>query len=225
MKAYAIVIRGNPTSENAFSTLQRSTKAQISRFDAVTPTDVHQTLKLFDLTWNYPWKKEEIDNHSGLRKYPYQTSNKDARIACAVSHYLLWEMVAVLGEPVLVLEHDAVFTNELDFSIMDTKFDILGINDPRGATRLSQVFHEKIQASLSDYQPAPMIDIPIVPQGLAGNSAYIMKPQGARHMISLVKKHGLWPNDALMCKQLVPNLGVTRKYYTKVQGTRSTTTL
>ena len=44
-------------------------------------------------------------------------------------------------------------------------------------------------------------------------------------MIELVKEHGAWPNDALMCKQLIKSLGVTRTFYTKIQGIRSTTTL
>ena len=74
-------------------------------------------------------------------------------------------------------------------------------------------------------QLVPKIDHYDIPQGLAGNSAYIIKPSGASRMLELVKQHGLWPNDALMCRQLVPRLGVTKKFYTKVQGLRSTTTL
>lgn len=225
MKAYAIVIRGNPTSENAYNTLQRSTKMKIDRFDAITPDDLQSNLQLFDLTWNYPWNKEENDILSGLRKIPYPTQNKNARIACAVSHYIVWEMISVVGEPVVVLEHDAMFTQELDINPYDYEYDILGINDPRGATRKSNLYHESIQKSIQAYQHTPMIDEPTIPQGLAGNSAYIMKPKGAKKMIDLVKRYGLWPNDALMCRQLIPNIGVSRRYYTKVQGTRSTTTL
>jgi GR25 family glycosyltransferase involved in LPS biosynthesis len=63
-----------------------------------------------------------------------------------------------------------------------------------------------------------------VPQGLAGNSAYIIKPKGAEELIMAVEKYGAWPNDAIMCKQLIPNMGVTRRFYTKVQGLPSTTT-
>jgi len=44
-------------------------------------------------------------------------------------------------------------------------------------------------------------------------------------MIELAQEHGMWPNDALMCYQLVPKLGVTRNFYTRIQGLRSTTTL
>ena len=44
-------------------------------------------------------------------------------------------------------------------------------------------------------------------------------------MIKLTKEHGAWPNDALMCRQLIFGLGVTKTYYTKIQRIKSTTTL
>ena len=70
----------------------------------------------------------------------------------------------------------------------------------------------------------PTIDQINIPQGLAGNSAYIVKPRGARNLLNAVHKYGLWPNDALMCKQIIPNIGVTTSFYTTLQGTPSTTT-
>jgi hypothetical protein len=62
-----------------------------------------------------------------------------------------------------------------------------------------------------------------VAQGIAGNSAYIIKPWAAKELIEKVYEYGMWPNDAIMCQQIVPWLGVTKLYYTKVQGLRSTT--
>jgi GR25 family glycosyltransferase involved in LPS biosynthesis len=70
-----------------------------------------------------------------------------------------------------------------------------------------------------------VIDEEHIPQGIAGNSAYIMKPSGAKKMLDLVAQFGLWPNDAIMCRQLVPTLGVTKTFFTGVQGLPSTTTL
>ena len=54
-----------------------------------------------------------------------------------------------------------------------------------------------------------------------------MTQSGANTMLNLVDQYGLWPNDALMCRQLVgiKKLGVTTTHYTKVQRTKSTTTL
>ena len=83
----------------------------------------------------------------------------------------------------------------------------------------------KLIELVGDIVKAPRIDEIYVPQGLAGNSAYFMKPSGAKKMIDLTAEYGMWPNDALMCRQLVPTLGQTKTYYTYVQGTESTTSL
>ncbi len=101
----------------------------------------------------------------------------------------------------------------------------MGINDPRGATRRSNIFHEIIQKSKTEYLKVPSVDDMTIPQGLAGNSAYIIKPAAAKTLIKLCEEHGLWPNDAIMCQQLVPNMGVTKTYYTNIQRLESTTTL
>ena len=75
------------------------------------------------------------------------------------------------------------------------------------------------------FQDVPWVDDDrLTPQGLAGNSAYIIKPEGARALIDLVQKFGLWPNDAIMCRQLIPSLGISKKIYTTIQKLESTTT-
>jgi len=228
MKAYAIVIKGMELSEFAFSKLQESSfkvknNFEIKRFDAVVPTDVDKLLKTYNIKWNYPWEGKVSDFATGLIKSAYITARPKARIAAALSHYTLWMKASMLQEPILVLEHDACFITKLDLN--KTKGDIIGINNPLGCTRKSNEYYHQIIKNQDMFQRAPTIDDVTIPQGLAGNSAYIIKPQGATHMLNLVKEYGLWPNDAIMCKQLVPNLYVTRKFYTIVQNTRSTTTL
>ena len=127
------------------------------------------------------------------------------------------------------LVHHAIST------FQKSQFDIVGKNDPSMATRKSKLYHDIIlkraQSELQSqqytefFQPVPRIDDFNIPQGLAGNSAYVIKPAGAIKMIELAQEHGMWPNDALMCYQLIESLGVTRNFYTRVQGLRSTTTL
>ena len=228
MKAYAIVIKNMEVSEFAFSKLKESSfkvknSFEIKRFDAVVPNDVDNLLKTYNIEWNYPWEGKVSDFATGLTKSAYVTAQPKARIAAALSHYTLWMKASMLDEPILILEHDAYFTTRYD--LKETKGDIIGINNPLGCTRKSNVYYNTIIQGQEMFQRAPTIDDITVPQGLAGNSAYIIKPQGAKHMLNLVKEYGLWPNDALMCKQLVPNLYVTRKFFTTVQHTRSTTTL
>lgn len=230
MIAYSIVINGNETSEAGYTNLVESSKRvgnkfPILKFEAITPEYVDRTMQSFKIKWNYPWEGQVSDFETGLVKSAYQTANPNARIACGLSHYSLWKQTINLSEPVLVLEHDACFVNQVDFDITKTGFDILGINNPLGCTRKSQTYYDEILKNQRPYQLVPVIDEPTIPQGLAGNSAYIITPSGAEQLISLVRQYGLWPNDAIMCRQLVRKLGVTRKFYTNRQNLRSTTTL
>lgn len=231
MKAYAITIEGNAISETATNNLILSSLAvnndiDLTPYQAITPSLVDSVIASEGLIWNYPWVNQENDFASGLIKNPYRTADPKARVACALSHYSLWKKCFLEDIPILILEHDSVFTHKLNYdNILSTKYQIVGINDPRGATRRSGVYHKMVQDNPEAVQRVPAIDDLRVPQGLAGNSAYIIKPTGARAMIDLVKVYGLWPNDAIMCRQLFTLLGQTRKYYTRVQGTTSTTTL
>lgn len=225
LDAYAIVIRDHPVSEAGFAKLVASSKAvgnqfEIQRFDATTPNfDDNEWPK-----WNWPWDREEYNIASGLTKRPYPTNNKRARIACAISHYRLWQIAT--KRPALILEHDAEFIQKFDVAKLAFNGSILGINDPLNATRRANVYARAVQSADSHlhYEDAPWVDEDAsIPQGLAGNSAYLMLPDGAFQMLALVAKYGLWPNDAIMCRQLIDGLYQTRTYYTRVQGLRSTT--
>tara|TARA_B100000925_G_scaffold23531_2_gene15951 strand:- start:813 stop:1514 length:702 start_codon:yes stop_codon:yes gene_type:complete len=203
----------------------------IEFFNAVTPDEVDDLMSGLRIEWKYPWTGEVNDIKSGLTLRAYQTADPKKRMACFLSHYCLWEKTVKSGKPMLILEHDAMFISKKPIpfdDILDSGFEIIGINEPFGATRLSQVFHENVQKEhfcKNDVVRAPLIDDIKVPQGIAGNSAYIITPKGADTMIKLTKEHGAWPNDALMCRQLIFGLGVTKTYYTKIQRIKSTTTL
>lgn len=114
---------------------------------------------------------------------------------------------------------------------------ICGINDPRGATRKGGVFHmkleyeigvkSKIDAKKRGLATVPYVDEPgddPLPSGLPGNSAYIIKPWAAKKLLEKTSEIGIWPNDALMCRQFFPWLQHYYPYFTKVQGSASTTT-
>lgn len=230
MKHYCITILTDDLSLGGYDTLVESSKKvgnkfKIDKFSASVDRFANAHMKAIGLKWSYPWAGERVDILSGLKLSAYQTRVQEKRIACFLSHYRIWKEVLENNEPALVLEHDALFTNKLDYQyILDSKFDIVGINNPLGATRKSTVYHNIIKETKGDIQPVPRIDEFNIPQGLAGNSAYIIKPNGAKQLIDAVNKYGAWPNDAIMCYQLINNLGVTKEFYTKVQGLPSTTT-
>jgi GR25 family glycosyltransferase involved in LPS biosynthesis len=161
-------------------------------------------------------------------KVAYPTRAPSKRIACALSHYTLWEQCAAGQENFLILEHDSYFLhsiNHVEEQINNLSALIVGINNPIGATRRAVDFYEQVMACKYTYMHTPWIDDQKIPQGIAGNSAYIIKPTGAQALLDLVKEFGLWPNDAIMCRQLIPELWVSTTFYTRVQGTPSTTSL
>jgi len=103
---------------------------------------------------------------------------------------------------------------------------ILGLNSPIGATRKASVFHKELFCKYG-FHKIPSVDSlgdDPLPQGLAGNSAYVIKPWAAKKLLDKVSEIGMWPNDALMCKQFFPWMQVCWPYYTVVQGTSSSTT-
>ena len=232
MKCFALVVKDHKLSESGF----RELKASYEKYGHEEGVEVFDAIDIFKaeayangngLEWNYPWEGSTIDIQSGLTKTAYPTKDKRKRISCFLGHWYLWQKCKKLDEMICILEHDARFIKKLpsDRTFRNSKYDIIGINDPSMATRKSKLYHDKILEGTQFFQPVPTIDDFNVPQGLAGNSAYVIKPEGARKMLALADEHGMWPNDALMCKQLIPTLGVTRNFYTRVQGLRSTTTL
>jgi GR25 family glycosyltransferase involved in LPS biosynthesis len=229
LDAYAITLLNNEISEKGTANLIASSKKvknkfDIKIFDAVTANMANTIMVGNGLKWKYPWEGKETDLKTGLVKSAYQTSNKSHRIACAMSHWLLWNKCIKDNKPILILEHDALFIKKLDYeSIFKSNYDIIGINSPASATRRAHQFHDIVQSKPAWIQPVPDIDEFNIPQGLAGNSAYIIKPTGAKNLLAAIKEHGVWPNDAIMCKQIIPNLGVTKVYFTRVQGLPSTT--
>jgi GR25 family glycosyltransferase involved in LPS biosynthesis len=199
-------------------------------FNATVPETIDEDLDSFtyfnkkDWKWNWPLSPEQ--NHSdfatGIYKFCYGAADQRKKIACSISHMRLWDLCVVTNEPIIIFEADALMTRRFD-----TEFDanVVGLNDPRGTTRRSDVFHERVSMREGVQIPPTVNNVgEMMPQGLAGHSAYYIRPEGAKVLLDNVKKYGMWPNDAYMCKELFPWIRVVYPYYTKVQGTVSTTT-
>ena len=202
---------------------QMSEDLDIEMFRAVTPD------KIKDTTYSYP-VEGETSTYEGMTLVGYKARDVGKKIACSLSHMNLWNKCVQLDEPILILEHDAVFIrkfrpSKILKSINDG--DVLMINDPRGATRRGNVYHENIirwDKGLNTIDGVNTSD-ENVPDGLAGNSAYIITPAAAKKASELQSSIGIWPNDALLCKQLFPrNLKSYYPYITRVEQKKSTTT-
>ena len=195
----------------------------IEKRKATTGDEVVASFLAQNIKWNYPWTKHHLDIQTGLIKTAYETADPKKRMACFMSHYLLWKFCSENDEDLLIFEHDALFTRHFDISeVQDGPYDIVSLNDPRGATRKAQVYHELIENK--KLTAVPWIDDQKIPQGLPGNSAYYIRKAGADKMLRLVKDFGAWPNDAIMCKQLVRKLGCLGNYATTIQKTHQSST-
>tara|TARA_R110002096_G_scaffold69149_9_gene166457 strand:- start:7128 stop:7811 length:684 start_codon:yes stop_codon:yes gene_type:complete len=225
MNAYIIALPEQDTKILIDSIRGTSTNVVPIVFDATTPATLQNTTYP---KWNWPITEAGYCFTSGLYKKPYPAKDPLRVEACFVSHYRLWKICALLDESIIILEADALFTRNLDTQKLDDSgYDVVGLNDPAGATRRSHVFHEQVSANLG-FSKIPEVNNEYEersPQGLAGNSAYYITPYGARKMLAMADEFGSWPNDALMCKELLNrSIGVVYPYFTKVQNIKSTTT-
>ena len=239
VKAYVIQMSDNDHSVKCYKNLVQSNEDTNTNivpiaFEATQPKDIiRHTREVFDyapVVWSWPKKEAEDKPHltTGLFMRHYKAVDQDRVIAAALSHYRLWKHCVELDEPIMVLEHDAFFTRRFDIAdLKDHKWGAVGLNDPRGATRKGMKFHQIMQSNGKGVQPVPVIDEPgelPLPMGLAGNSAYVLRPYAAKELLDTVRTIGMWPNDAVMCRQLFRWLRVVNPYYTTIQRGVSTTT-
>ena len=192
MKAFVITLKDNEISERGADVCIKTSNNldnpfSIEKFNATYPDEAGVYMSHHNIEWRYPWEGTEFCGTSGLKKNAYHTPNPGARIACAISHYRLWKLCAEGSTPYVVIEHDCMFQLKVDEAILKTNYNIIGINDPIRATRRWKQFRDEIlnnKAFEFDLvRPVPTVDEYYIPQGLAGNSAYIIKPSGAKQMI------------------------------------------
>lgn len=230
MRAHVITLIGQQQSESMTEKLLLSSENvgnhfKINVHTAVTPDRAEFMMRELKLKWTWPWKYPERDMSSGLTKIPYPTNDPRKRVACFLSHYELWLECAAGNEDFMILEHDAQFVRRAPLKKMGNSiYQVIAMNNPIGATFMSREYAHAVLDYPQDIAPVPAITTYDRPQGLPGNSAYYLKPDGASRLIQLVKDYGAWPNDAIMCRQLMPKkLGVLKEYCTTVQKGVSTT--
>lgn len=241
MKAYIITIDGNSYSVDRANRCRESIRKHECEITptiapAVTPKTVDVVMdEIFGkrLEYTYPKKGEFVrksiwGDWEAMHLVGYATDNIDTIKATAISHAFLWKHCVDVGEPILILEHDALFIRKFSPSELgDFSEGACSLNDPLGATRMARVYRKKLQSDGRTVVPCPKVDEyatgSIPPQGLPGNSAYVITPGFAKKLLAVMEYSGVWPNDAMMCRQLFPNmLYCLYPYATVVNQTKST---
>jgi GR25 family glycosyltransferase involved in LPS biosynthesis len=224
VKAFVITLDGHAYSQGkaarCIETAAQIGGIAVERFHAVDRWRAQGVMKSHGLRWTWANENRFPDTcpHTGLRQHPY--GNLKAKMGCAMSHFQLWQRCVDLNEPILILEHDVVFVSEFP------QFDFYGIcqiNDPDGATPRGQWWSQAMRkrGTVGVHLKTKVLEDD-VPDGLAGNSAYVVKPFAAQELIDTVRDLGVWPNDATMCRQLFPYLEEYFPFVTKVEQEQST---
>lgn len=229
MRAFVIYLPDNPYSVEVADRCIASAKKfglTVEKFAGVNKENAVDEMYKSGLNWTWANNNTEhtVCNYTGLKQFPYTAADFRAKIGCSMSHYRLWEKCVALNEDLLILEHDAVFLR----SVPNVDFDgICQINDPAGATRRgkwwSDSMHARGKTGVFEKTWVTTEKERDIPDGLAGNSAYLIKPWAAQKLIDTCGVIGLWPNDAIMCKQIFPYLEEYYPFITKVVQTKSTT--
>lgn len=229
MKAFVITIRGHEYSEesaNRCITSAHKHGLHVEKFTAVTKDTVEELMRNYNLTWT--WANGNTEKITcpitGLEQFPYTSGDLRNKMACSMSHFLLWNLCVQLNEPILILEHDAVFIRELP--VIDFH-GAIQINDPHGGGyRGKHHSREMIERGTTGVHPLSRKrpEDSKIPDGFSGNSAYIVKPWAAQEFIGAFNKYGVWPNDATICLQLFPWLEEYYPFISIVNQKQSTST-
>ena len=216
MDAYVITLRGHEYSERVAARCIKTARdvggIQVKYFNAVSADDAAGIMRCHGFKWTWG------EHGAGLKHHSYG-GNDAPRIGCSMSHYALWEKCAWSNVPILVLEHDSVFICQLE------QFDfeaICQINDPEGATPRGKWWHDQMVERGEGVWPKTRVFDTNRPDGLAGNSAYVIQPKAALELMEIVRWLGMWPNDALMCRQLVSGLEEHYPFITRAEPEEST---
>ena len=183
MKSYVITILDNTKSLEAAERCIRSAETQagidVEKWKAITPHNDPERIA----------RKEEIPNTSFINKY----SRYHNCLSAFLSHYFLWQECVKIQEPILILEHDALFVNDVPEFI-----------NFQGCVSLGQPSYGKFNTP-SILGVSTLFSKAYFP----GAHAYIIKPWAAADFISKAKLLAA-PTDVFISLQ---NFSYLEEYY------------
>ena len=157
MEAYCIRIVGHEGSESQAQRCLDSAPIPVELFDATTPDTLGDVV--------------------------YENGNKFSA-SCATSHFRLWQRCLEINEPIMILEHDAMFTDEysqedIDY-IVNSGFDAVSLYWPGG---------HKVYNATTDGEYIRGCEKGVLAKG------YILMPHGAKKLIDWTNANYLRRND------------------------------
>lgn len=193
MKTFIITLSKNKDSVRSAEKVRQSAikvgyKEPLEHFEAITPDQ---------------WQDILPDN--GNRMFHIMDREAGAEFgrpnnigAAFTSHYLLWKKCVELGEPILILEHDAIFVD----NIPDVEFDkCINFGRPSYIRPFAMSYKE------------PKDGVHLLDQAnFLGHHAYAMKPEAAEIFVADVETRELICNDIWMDRETYPWLQEYRPF-------------
>jgi len=149
-----------------------------------------------------PYQRWEAISVDSLTEYEYEKWANDwqrklrrTEVACFLSHYLVWRHVANSEQSFLILEDDALLSQDLPTTLFeisgnqDIKYDHITF-ETRGRKKLINNHGINISDDISLHEL--FID-------KSGAAAYLLTPKGAQILLDSVEKFGAGLADALLC--------------------------
>ena len=183
MKTFVITISSNKDSVRSAQQTIESAKSvgydePIEMFEAIKPEEWEPVLPF----------QNRFDEYAR----PYNVA------ACFASHYLLWKECIKLNEPILILEHDAIFVD----NIPNIDFDMC-VNFGRPSyIRPDHMIYVEPKDGLQTLHQFNFL----------GHHGYAIKPKAAKIFCEDVKTRELSANDVWMNKDAYPWLQEYRPY-------------
>lgn len=217
------------------------TKSEIDYtwFPATLPSTVARDLKKITylenpelLPWTWPTKKEDecIDFKTGLYKSFDPKADQSKLISNAVSHMRAWQYCIDVNQPVIIMNHDTVWTRKYIHENLDRENTYLTKEDtrpPKNAIFKGGIVTLRNAASqgkefkgigkynqMVDLRPrglSSIISVDFVgynrdnyPQHIIDEGTYLITPWAAKKLLDQIQYNGMWPVNVLMNIQLFP---------------------
>ena len=183
MKTFLITLSNNKDSV-------KSTKKVL---ESAKKVGYSEKIELFEGILPNEWKKY-LPFENFFHTYP----RPDNVGACFASHYLLWKKCVELNEPILILEHDALF------------IDTIPNVDFQGCITFGRPSYIRPQYMVYE-EPKDGVN-PLIQINFLGHHAYAIKPHAAKLFCEDCKTIPLGANDVWMTKSAYHWLEEYRPY-------------
>jgi hypothetical protein len=221
MKSFCITY-DNINSKNNYKSLVNSSEVVLNKFlvesfPATTLNNAKMYVNKYALEWGWPENKEVADMTLGIIKKPYEKRTINDLVCESLTHYRIWDYCVETQESVLVLDNSMRFTKTFDLEEKTIKkYDVIGINNPKYCMEDWRLYLNEIIKNKNDIQMVPSINPVYIPRTIASPKSYIVTPKGAEKLLQNADDNGLWPVNESLSKQVLGNVMVTKKFYTKL---------